>query len=103
MRSDTDDIALIRATVAKTCSQFDDDSYESTGARIVSARAVVRDRRRPVKVRRRSATLSLRGLAPGTYRVRLTLRVRKAGATRTIRTTRRFRTCSVRRAGRGDT
>lgn len=67
------------------------------GARIVSVRAVVRGRKRAVRAGRRSVTLSLRGLPASTYRVRLVLRVREAGRTRTIRITRRFRTCAPRR------
>jgi hypothetical protein len=51
-----------------------------------------------VAVRRRSVVLSLRGLPAARYRVRLVVRVRKAGRMRTIRTTRRFRTCTPRRA-----
>ena len=68
------------------------------GARVVSARAVVRGRRRPLRVRRHSVTLSLRGLAAARYRVRLVVRVREHGRTRSIRTVRVFRTCAPRRA-----
>lgn len=65
------------------------------GSRVVSARATVRGRKRPLRVRRRSVTLSLRGLPAARYRVRLAVRVRKQGRTRTIRTTRAFRTCAT--------
>ena len=68
------------------------------GTRIVSGRAVIRGRTRKVTTRGRRVTLDLRGLQRGTYRVRLVLRVRRAGTTRTLRVTRRFRTCAPRRA-----
>ncbi len=71
------------------------------GVRIISALVSVHGRRLAVRFGRRlRTTVDLRGLPPGMFRVQVLLRVRSHGHTRTLRATRSYRTCVVRRSRR---
>jgi len=71
------------------------------GVRIISALVSVHGRRLAVRFGRRLHTsIDLRGLPPGAFRVQVLLRVRSHGHTRTLRATRTYRTCVVRRSRR---
>jgi hypothetical protein len=68
------------------------------GTRVLSARLVVRGRRVPVHLGRRlRSSVDLRGLAPGRFSVRLTLRLSIGGRVHTLTLVRTYHTCVRRR------